>query len=247
MKLKMSVLLFFVVVHFSAHADEPASTFMSDLVQSAGDNLWWVYPQEIGGQTITPPKGGYLFRFKIDMKGDGVDEVFLISSLDVTKGSEPWTFYRGDTGGSYIKLSENLSLNGSLRMKSISGVKRYSFVTPPDQETGRESILSFWLDGSGSLKTSTRDLTDEESTAITGGDKALLGANGLPDDDKIAQRFQLGEAVNRALEKVLVGKLYQNPNAPWRAVSNNFALSQQYLDPADAADIASLAGWQPPP
>lgn len=245
MKTKLA-LISMLLSAFPLWGDQPATSYMNELIQGAGDNLWWVYPKEVEGQTFTPPKGGYIYRFKVDMNGDGINEVFLLSSLDVTKDSESWTLYRRETSGSYLKLRENISLNGSLWAKTENGVKKYSFVTPPVAETGRESIISLWLDASGNFQTSTRELTEEESKAITGGDETLLGANGLPDDAKIAQKLQLGTSVAFTVEKVLLGKLYQNPNATWRAVNNDFTLSQQYLDPADAADIASLVPWQPP-
>lgn len=228
-----------------AWADEPAQSFMSQLIQTRDDELWFVWPKKVEGQTLTPPKGGYIYRFKVDMNGDAIEEAFLTHSLDVAKDGELWTLYRRE-GAGYVKLKEDLFIGSSLWVKTEAGIKKYSILTAANSETGRESIFTFWLDSSGNFQTSTRELTEEESKAIGGGDETLLGANDLPDDNKIAQKLQLGTSVNLAVEKVLLGKLYQNPNATWRAVNNDFTLAQQYRDPADAADIASLVGWQPP-
>lgn len=245
--MKMKILLLFIssVLLMHARGSEPVDSYLSALVQGAGENLWWVYPKEIGGQTITPPKGGYILRIKVDLNGDGVDEVFLTTDGEVMKDGASWTLYRG-ASGSYTKLDDNVWLRGTLWVKTDGGVKKYSYVGPQDKDTGLEEINTFWIDASGNYQTSAQQLTAAQSKAINGGDQTLLDANGLPDDNKIAQYLNLGDPVTLNIQKALVGKLYQDPNATWRAVNNTFSLSQQYLDPADAADIASLANWTPP-
>lgn len=227
-------------------ASEPYDSYLNASIQGAGDNLWWVYPREIDGQTITPPKGGYFFRILIDIDGDGVNEIFLTDNGQVMKDGVSWTLYRKNSSGNYVKLDGNAWLPWTLWVKTDGGVKKYSWVTPLDKDTGLESISTFWLDGSGNFQTSSVPLTEAQSKAINGDDQTLLGTNGLPDANKIAQYLQIGSLVTLTIQKALVGMLYQN-TATWRAVNSTFALSQQYLDPADAADIASLASWTPPP
>ena len=243
MKITITSLIAFSLMCSLVRADEPASTYLTGLIQSGGNDLWWVFPKNIAGQSVTPPKGGYIFRFTADMNADGSQEVFLSNTADVSKNGEAWTLYRGDGSGGFVKIKDDLFISNPMRVKVDSGVKKFSFVTPDNEQ---ESIVTFWLDATGSFQSSTRQLTEAESKAINGADPALLGANGLPDDDKIAERFQLGDALNPSFQKCLAGKLYQSPTASWRAVNNTFSLSQQYLDPADAADIASLANWTPP-
>lgn len=246
MKMKKLLFLILFLPLAPVRASEPVDSYLAETVASAGDNLWWVYPQQIQGVTITPPKGGYIFRIKTDLNGDSVDDVFLTRDDAVMKDGESWTLYRSGTSGSYVKVSDDVWLNGAIWAKIDSGVKKYSYVTPQDKDTALESISTFWIDGSGNFQTSSQQLTDAQSKAINGGDQTLMGANGLPDANKIAQYLQLGSLVTLSIEKVLTGKLYQNSSATWRAVNNNFALSQQYLDPADASDIASLTSWTPP-
>ena len=96
------------------------------------------------------------------------------------------------------------------------------------------------------MQTTNQPLTDAQSKAINGGDRSLLGSNDLPDYEKIAQYLELGNSVTMSLQKVLVGMLYQNANTTWRDVNMSFSLAQQFLDPADAADVASLKLWQAP-
>ena len=246
MKMRILLSLVFFLSFAFAKGAEPFDSYLSALVQGAGENLWWVYPKEIDGQTITPPKGGYILRIKIDLNGDGLDEVFLTTDDEVMKGGQSWTLYRGGASGGFIKLNDNVWLNGALWVKTDAGVKKYSYVAPQDKDTGLEEIITFWIDASGNYQTSEQQLTEAQSKAINGGDQTLMGTNGLPDDNKIAQYLNLGDPVALSIQKVLVGKLYQSPTASWRAVNNTFSLSQQYLDPADAADIASLANWTPP-
>lgn len=246
MRIRTLLLLLLSLPFAYARSAEPVDSFLNALVQGAGENLWWVYPKEINGQTIKPPKGGYILRIKIDLNGDGLDDVFLTTDDEVMKGGESWTLYRGGAAGTLIKLSDNLWLQGALWVKTSAGVKKYSYVAPQDKDTGLEEINTFWIDSSGSCQTSEQQLTEAQSKAINGGDQALMGANGLPDENKIAQYLNIGTPVAISIQKVLVGKLYQSRTASWRALNNTFSLSQQYLDPADAADIASLESWTPP-
>ena len=246
MKIK-TLLLFLLLFPFGpAKGGEPVDSYLSALVQGAGSNLWWVYPKEIEGQTITPPKGGYLLRIKVDLNADGLDEVFLTTDDDVKKDGQAWTVYRNNAG-SYAKLNNEVWLRGALWEKTDGGVRKFSYFTPQNSETTLEEITTLWFDAFGNFHTTTQQVTEVQSKAMSGGDETLLGANGLPDENKIAQYLILGSPVTLNIEKVLVGKLFQDPNMQWRGVNSGFALSQQFLDPADAADIASLANWTPPP
>ena len=246
MKIRILLSLVFCFSFAFVKGAEPVDSYLAVLVQGAGDNLWWVYPKEIDGQLITPPKGGYILRIKMDLNRDGVDEVFLTTDDEVMKSGESWTLYRGSASGNFTKLTGNVWLNGAIWVKTDAGVKKYSYVAPQDKDTRLEEITTFWIDASGSFQTSSQQLTEVQSKAINGGDQTLMGSNGLPDDNKIAKYLNLGDHVSFTIQKVLVGKLYQSPVASWRAVNNTFSLAQQYLDPADAADIASLANWTPP-
>ncbi len=244
MKIKL-LLLSSLLPFVHIRGSEPFDSYLHELNQEAADNMWWVFSKEINGVTVTPPKGGYLFRIKIDLNDDGVDDVFLTTDDEVTKAGESWTLYRGSTSGTYTKLNDNISLNGVLWVKTDGGVKKYSYVSPQEKDTGLESISTFWIDALGTFQTSTQRVTAAQSTAINGGDQTLLGTNGLSDANKIAQYLKIGTPVALSIQKALVGMLYQN-TATWRAVNSNFTLSQQFLDPADAADIESLASWTPP-
>lgn len=243
MKTTILSLIAFFLICSQVRSDEPASIYLTGLIQSGGDDVWWVFPKNIAGQSVTPPKGGYIFRFTADMNADGSQEVFLSNTSDVSKNGVAWTLYRSTGSGGFTKVKDDLFISNSLHVKTDSGVRKFSFLTPDNEQ---ESIVTFWLDAAGIFQSSTRQLTEAESKAINGADPALLGTNGLPDDDKIAERFQLGDALNPTFQKCLAGRLYQSPTAAWRTVINTFSLSQQYLDPADATDIASLASWMPP-
>ena len=243
MKIKILSISAFLLVCTLVRTEEPASAYLNGLVQSGGNDFWWVFPKKIEGQSIIPPKGGYVFRFTTDMNADGKQEVFLSNSADISKNGEVWSLYRSNDLGEYVKIKDGLFIAGPLRVKSDNGIRVFSFFT---QNQEQAEIVAFWLDAEGSFQTSTRQLTEAESEAISGTDLSLLGANGLPDEDKIADYLHLGVALSPAFQKCLAGKLCQNPTAIWRPVNNTFSLSQQYLDPADAPDIATLENWTPP-
>lgn len=246
MKKKFTLLFVVSLLTANAKASEPVDSYLSALVQGAGDNLWWVYPKEIDGQIITPPKGGYIFRLLMDADGDGTNEVFLTDDGQVMRDGASWSLYRQTSSGIYLKLDENAWLPSVLWVKTDGGIKKYSYVGPQDKDSGIEEINAFWIDATGSYQTSTQQLTEAQSKAINGGDQTLMDANGLPDRNKIANYLNIGDPVTLTIQKVLVGKIYQDANATWRDVNNSCSLSQQYLDPADAAEIASLANWTPP-
>lgn len=238
----IATLMFLAIV---AEASEPYDSYVRTLIQGGGDDVWFVFPKEIEGQTITPPKGGYLFKITLDLDGDGVEEVFVTNNDQVVKSGANWTLYYRGASANYSKINSEVWLNGSLWVKSEGNIKKYSSLAPQTAKTF-ESINTWWIDAAGKYQTSTRQLNQLQSTAINGGDPALLGTNGLPDENKVAQYLQIGAPIILNIQKVLLGKFYQNANTPWRPVSSTFSLAQQYLDPADAADIASLATWTPP-
>jgi len=224
-----------------AYGNDPAQIFMSELLQSRGANVWFV-----GDDTVPNPKGGYLYRFELDIDGDGQKEVFLATSLDVDRKGATWDVFRKNGSGDYQKIKDSFYIGSGLRIKTESGVKKYSFYVPLKAAEGGSYFGYFWLQADGNWHDETHDLTESEQAMKSGEDSTVLNANGLPDDDKIAQKLNLGSRVSIVTQKVLLAKYFQNSSTLWRNVNTEFTLSQQYLDPADAADIASLTNWTPP-
>jgi hypothetical protein len=222
-------------------ANDPVAVFTQQLLQQRGNNVWFV---EDDTQPI--PKGGYLYRFDLDINGDGQSEAFIATSLDVERKGELWNVFKKDAGGEYQKIKDSFFLGSDLRMKIENGIRKYSFYVPQKQTEGGSYLGYFWLDAGGAWHDETHVLTDAEQATIDGNDADTLGTDGKPDEQKIAQKLNLGVPVTIAIKKVLLAKFSQNSASPWRDVKTDFTLSQQYKDPADAADIASVANWQPP-
>lgn len=212
------------------YIDEVAQSLLSE----SGSLMWYAYAI---AKSETKGLGGDSYYNQFLRRGDKCRD---------KKGSEGrpnWNNDSKEKPGGFVKIKDDFFISNSLCVKTDGSIKKYSFFTP---SADQEEIITFCLDGAGGFQSSTRQLTEEESKAINGGGPALLGTDGLPDDDKIAQYLNIGDPVALNVQKVLAGKLYQSPIASWRAVNNTFSLSQQYLDPADAADIASLVSWTPP-
>lgn len=239
---KIIILITLSLLALSAsYGNDPVQLFVNDLAQTRGANRWFVEDN-----SVPSPKGGYIYRFELDVDGDGQKEMFVSSSLDADKKGESWSVYRKKANGDYVKIKDSYLMGSALMAKVKDGIKKYSFYIPLRQQDGGSYFGYFWLDTSGSWQDQTHDFTDSEQSMVEGSDSSVLGTNGLPDWSKIAQKLDLGTPVAITIQKVLLAKFTQNASTAWRNVNTNFTLSQQYLDPADATDISSVANWQPP-
>jgi len=242
----MKTILSFVILLLGSFADtclanDPIAVFVRQLLQQRGNNVWFV-----DDDTQPIPKGGYIYRFELDLNGDGQTEVFVATSMDVDRKGELWSIFKKDPSGEFQKIKESLFLGSDLRIADENGIRKYSFYVPLKQTEGGSYLGFFWLDATGVWHDTTHVLTDAEQGTMDGNDANTLGADGKPDELKIAQKLNLGAPVTIAIKKVLLAKYTQNSGSPWRDVKTDFTLAQQYKDPADAADIDSVANWQPP-
>lgn len=231
-----------LVLSCAARAADPVGSFAQELIAKRAGEVWFVPNDE----RAAIPKGGYLYRFELDLDGDGEMEVFIATSLDVERKGELWSIFKKNTADDYHKLSGSCFLGSELRMKVENGIRKYSFYVPQKEQEGGNYFGYFWLDAAGEWHEETHVLTDVEQATKDGSDADTLGADGKPDDEKIAEKLNLGNSVALTIKKVLLAKYSQNAAAPWRDVKADLSLAQQYRDPADASDIASVANWQPP-
>jgi hypothetical protein len=225
----------------SCLANDANAVFVQQLLQQRGNNVWF-----IDDDTQPIPKGGYVYRFDLDLNGDGQTEVFVATSLDVDRKGELWSIFKKDLGGEFLLIKDSFFLGSDLRVKVENGIRKYSSYVPQKETEGGSYLNYFWLDTTGVWHDETHVLTDAEQETMDGNDADTLGTDGKPDELKIAQKLNLGTPVTIAKKKVLLAKYLQNAESPWRDVKTDFTLDQQYKDPADATDIASVANWQPP-
>ncbi len=223
-----------------ARAADPAALFVNDLIAARNGEVWFI------DDTLPVPKGGYLYRFELDINGDGQTEVFIATSLNVFRRGELWSAFKKNAAGEYFRIKNSYLLGGELRMRIENGIRKFSFYVPQKQAEGGCYLGHLWIDATGAWHDETHVLTDAEQATKDGDDPDVLGADGKPDDQKIASKLKLGSAVTITIKKVLLAKYVQNPSSPWRDIKASLSLAQQYKDPADAADIASIANWQPP-
>lgn len=243
MKRILLVTMTITVIVTSAHVcfgSDPAAIFVQTLLTRRADNVWFVEddPNE-------QPVGGYLYRFDLDVDADGEPEVFVSTSLDAGRKGETWAAFR-KRGTDWVQLTEGIFLGDEIRLKTENDVRKFSYYIPQKQSEGGSYFGYFWLDKTGMWHDETHPLDESEEATIEGRDPDTLNADGVPDDRKIADKLKLGAPLIIEIKKVLLAKYVQDPNTRWRNVNWDFTLSQQYKDPADAADIASVATWQPP-
>ena len=125
----------------SCLANDPVAVFTQQLLQQRGNNVWFV---EDDTQPI--PKGGYLYRFDLDINGDGQSEAFIATSLDVERKGELWNVFKKDAGGEYQKIKDSFFLGSDLRMKIENGIRKYSFYVPKNrQRAAATSATSGWM------------------------------------------------------------------------------------------------------
>ncbi len=241
MKYLIGILITFLTAAVSFGGD-PVQRFVHDLLRERSENIWMS-----DDDSVPVPKGGYIYRFELEMAGDGQSLTFVASSLDANRKGESWSVYRKGKKGDYVKIRNLYFMGGDLRMRLVKGVRRYSFYVPLKRQEGGSYFGYFWLDASGAWHDQTHELTDEEQHMVDGDDRSVLAKNGLPDEAAIAKKLKLGAPVAIKIQKVLLAKYIQHANIAFRALNVSYTLSQQYLDPVDAADIASVAKWRPPP
>jgi hypothetical protein len=241
MKTRLLTIGFVIMFSTAAYSADAVSSFVTALLGSRASEVWFV-PARLNGVI---PKGGYLLKFELDVDGDGEQEVFVTTNLDVERKGETWSVFRKrDTD--YVKLTDEIFLGGDVRLNVENGVRKYSFYVPQKEQEGGNYLGCFWLDDQGVWRDEVHVLNDTEQSTIDGEDADTFGEDGKPDEEKIADKLKLGRSVEIDIKKVLLAKYIQDPSTPWRDVNRAFTLSQQYKDPADAADIAALLNWDPP-
>ncbi|MGC4016697.1 MAG: hypothetical protein QM755_19605 [Luteolibacter sp.] len=211
---------------------EPLSDFVAVIRANDPDEVWFV-----GGDEDVIPKGGYLLRFRLDLDGDGRQELFLGSSLEgfgCDRKGNHWACYRQDDAGRWHRLTRDVFIGSDLRRSVVDGRKRYSNYTPQREWEGGSFVGFFWLGKDGAWNESFSKLTPEK--------KEELG----DDSAKVADYFGQGKEVKRHIEKLLLAQYVQNPAAAWKPTKDDYSMGQQYLDLVDKADIAGIKLWSPP-
>jgi len=76
-------------------------------------------------------------------------------------------------------------------------------------------------------------------------DPDVLGTDGKPDREKIAQKLNLGTSVTIFAEEGAAGEILAELRGTLARCERRLYVISAIQRPADAADIASVANWQP--
>lgn len=206
---------------------------LQTLKRSAGEiEYFWL------GEDGDQPPGGYLYRFDADLSGHGDVVTFIGSSLDESKGKGTlWSLYRREVSGGYRKIAVGVFLDPFSQYLKLEGSVRKLVDFQGDRLGGHVTVnmSSMHLDHSTyKLIIEGRDLTEDETEAVSGNESALR------------QIFGLEEKHKPAVEKILLAKYMQNHSAAWSPFKFGLGLSGQHADPADAEDIKTYKDFLPP-
>ena len=211
---------------------EPEAHFVQELIDRLENdpdydwdinNYWW-------GEEGLGFDGGYLFRFKYDVTGDGKAETFVSSSINATwREGALWSIYQ-PVGNQYRKIATDI-------MFQIDGIAINSL---PDgttllrkfSENGSNNpkdftLVSYYISADGALRKEIKALTNRDlrKLATEKGEKKLM--------------TYLGD-VSFDTEKILMTDYCREKNPKWEKYNHNFSADQQYLDPEEQKKIKLL-------
>lgn len=176
------------------------------------------------------PAGGYLYRFEFDLTGDGKDELFVSSSL--SGDGQRWYVYRQIESESYEKIGDvGLPISG--------------FYIRRDPESHLASLFSFLpIDLRSALiveqSCCVSGFTEVKRSVLTGQQLETLYDPAVSFVEAAKSLgFDVGEKVSPRVSKILLGKLVTGTGT-WRPYATRLSPVEQYLDKADAKDIASV-------
>ncbi len=232
MKTNIILTYFIFFLATQSYGKDAVEMFTQHMLQS-GRDVWF---PESGA-----PSGGYLLRGKIDLEGNGVDSVFLTSSLDIDRKGGFWTVYRKNNSGEYELLIESYYIGGGLRMIEQNGLRKFSFHVPQKRKDGGDFFGVFWLDKNGAWHDETRVPTEYETMLVSWENNPFKNTDGTIDQEKVSEKLGMGSYFSFPLEKILLSNYIKNPLAQWKGINRKYMLYQQHLDPDDAADIKAIA------
>lgn len=189
------------------------------------------------------PPGGYLFRFTLDVTGDGVDELFISSSLEATGKYAMWHVYES-TGTAGGRLDEDLPLwPRNLFVRRTEHATIVSTFQNSDINTLNLSKFEFMYRNRNSER--GRLVASRSGDAFTIADLENDGWD-TSDLTELAERLGLGTKVSRPVQKVLLARWLADQNTEWTSYNEDLNPDSQHKDPSDFSSIASVANFPRP-
>lgn len=99
-----------------------------------------ILEREVGGAGdvwASSGSGGYVFRFDLDVSGDGLPEMFITSSLELRNQSAMWSVYKAQGNGNYVPYTY---------APERSGLSAFATEIHIEDVGGTKSILTFGSD-----------------------------------------------------------------------------------------------------
>jgi hypothetical protein len=173
----------------------------------------------------------YLFRFELDVTGDGHAELFVGSSSMVDRSPVVWSVYSKNATDETIRLAENLMLYpGGFFFDKNDGVSHLRTVySGPSEVLIRDYLFS--LDGT--VRQETREYQGEDARKLMNGENWRDALN-------------LGERIaDLQVQKVLLAEYLENPKIEWRQYDNARAPESQGLNPTEAPFLEQVENFSP--
>ena len=170
-----------------------------------------------------------VFRFNLDVTGDGNPELFLGSSSMVVRSPVNWSVYTSPSSGEALRVAENLLLYpGGFYLGQAGGMNRLiSVFSGPSQVTIREYRFS----SDGTVQSEVQQLDGEDAREMMGSEgwRDALGLGGRVEDLEI--------------EKVLLAEYLNNPTVNWRIYDRSHAPESQNLAESEAPFLKQAEGF----
>ncbi|HAL92637.1 MAG TPA: hypothetical protein DCM68_06400 [Verrucomicrobia bacterium] len=177
------------------------------------------------------PLGGYLYRFRLDLTGDGQDELFAASSL-VGDGAQ-WYVFRENESGLYDKLGEVGLSPGPFHVKrdTETGITTLSMFARIDLRSAL--LVQYACSAKGEITKTMQRISGDQLKPFDDPDISLA-------DAATSCGFDFGETVTPQIEKVLLCKYLEEPTQTWRPYDSRYSSPLQHLDTSDTQDIESI-------
>lgn len=174
--------------------------------------------------------GGYVFRFDLDVSGDGLPEMFITSSLEFQNQSGTWRAYRAQRNGDYVPYNY---------AGGVGGLHMFGTELLVEQVGAAKSILTFGSDrgknyvGRYSFQDTQVSFERNEVDAAT-----FNQLKSSPSVKRIVPEVQ----------GVLLVDLLRNPNAEWKRIDferNAPDPNGYFIAAEDAERVKGLVNFTP--
>lgn len=179
------------------------------------------------------PPGGYIFRFEIDVTGDGRNEVFLGSSLNGDHRSASWTVFtiRRD---SWISTGQVSLRAGEIYGKLVADTKCLAL-----GGWARTSGSNYWINQYQFQPNGTFVEQGREVRVLTEDERYELGS------ESWTEQNGLGRKVSPVVSKMLFAEYLTDPVSQWRPYDPKLPANAQHQQDQERLRMDTVSGFTP--